>query len=136
MLSVLLLSGGLGLFLSAVNVKLRDTMHMLELVLLAWFWMTPIVYPFMLIQQRGGVLAQLYKLNPMVWVVVTFQRALYNQAAPKSTSGPGRILILPPHEGFGFYAWHIGVVLAVSAVLFVAGLAYFGRVEGNFSEEL
>jgi ABC-2 type transport system permease protein len=136
LLSVMLFSGGLGLFLGAINVKLRDTMHLLELVLLAWFWMTPIVYPFMLIEQRGGLLAQLYKLNPMVWVVTTFQRAIYNQADPQSTSGPGKILILPPHEGFGFYAWHIGVVLVISAVLFVAGLMYFGRVEGNFSEEL
>ena len=32
--------------LSAINVYLRDTEHLLELVLLAWFWLTPIVYPY------------------------------------------------------------------------------------------
>ena len=30
--------------LGAINVYLRDTQHFLELALLAWFWVTPIVY--------------------------------------------------------------------------------------------
>ncbi len=34
--------------------------------------MTPIVYPFMLVVQKGGLLAALYKFNPIVWIVVTF----------------------------------------------------------------
>jgi ABC-2 type transport system permease protein len=136
LLAVLLLAGGLGLFLSAINVRLRDTEHMVELALLAWFWMTPIVYPFMLIAERGGLLAQVYKLNPLVWVVITFQRALYNQTTPESTSGTGVIKVLPPDAGFWYYAWHLGVVIGISAVLFTAALAYFGRVEANFTEEL
>jgi ABC-2 type transport system permease protein len=136
--SLLLLGAGLGLFLSAVNVKLRDTMHMIELALLAWFWMTPIVYPFMLVVQKGGLLAALYKFNPIVWIVVTFQRAIYNRAvAVKTTNGVKTITqILPVDAGFGYYAWHLAVVLVVSLVLFFLGLAYFGRVEGNFSEDL
>ena len=32
---------------------------------------------------------QLYKLNPLVWIVITFQRAIYNQPQPESTAGPG-----------------------------------------------
>ena len=36
----------IGMFLAAINVYLRDTQHLLELALLAWFWMTPIVYPY------------------------------------------------------------------------------------------
>ena len=34
------------IFLSAVNVYLRDTQHLSEVLLMAWFWATPIVYPF------------------------------------------------------------------------------------------
>ena len=42
----------LGVLLAAsLNVKLRDTAHFVELALLAWFWMTPIVYPY---ERRRG----------------------------------------------------------------------------------
>ena len=39
-------SPGLAILFSALNVYARDLQHLLELVLLAWFWMTPIVYPW------------------------------------------------------------------------------------------
>jgi ABC-2 type transport system permease protein len=138
LLTILLLSGALGLFLSAINVKLRDTAHMVELAMLAWFWMTPIVYPFMLIESRGGLLPTLYKLNPVLWVVLTFQRAIYNQTDPTTTVNGVKTTtaILPPDAGVSYYAWHLAAVFGVSLVLFVLGLAHFGRVEGNFSEEL
>lgn len=135
LLALVLLAGALGLYLSAVNVRLRDTTHMVELALLAWFWMTPIVYPFMLIADRGGFVAQVYKLNPLVWIVVTFQRAIYNKTVVKSP-GTAPIKILPPDAGIWYYAWHLALVGGIAALLFVAALAYFGRVEGNFSEEL
>ena len=48
-IALLLLTAGLGILLGAINVYLRDTQHFLELALLAWFWMTPIVYGFMTI---------------------------------------------------------------------------------------
>ena len=34
-----------GLLVSAFNVRYRDTQHLVGLGLLAWFWLTPIVYP-------------------------------------------------------------------------------------------
>ena len=43
----------------AINVYLRDTQHFLELALLAWFWVTPIVYGFMTDRPtRGGWFAK------------------------------------------------------------------------------
>jgi ABC-2 type transport system permease protein len=138
LLALVMLAGALGLFLGAINVKLRDTMHMVELALLAWFWMTPIVYPFMLIQEKGGLLALLYKLNPIVWIVITFQRAIYNQPEPESaaTGATGVVKVLPADAGIWYYTWHLALVGGLATVLFLIGLAYFGRVEGNFSEEL
>ena len=57
--------------------------------------------------------------------------------AVKTTDGVTTIThILPVDAGFGYYAWHLGVVLVVALGLFFLGLAYFGRVEGNFSEDL
>ena len=36
----------LAVFLSAVNVYLRDTQHLVEVVLMAWFWAVPGIYRF------------------------------------------------------------------------------------------
>src|SRR2546427_2531 len=44
--ALLILMAALVLFLSAANVYLRDIQHFVELALLAWFWLTPIVYLF------------------------------------------------------------------------------------------
>ncbi len=35
----------MSLLASALNVRYRDVQHLLEIALLAWFWLTPIVYP-------------------------------------------------------------------------------------------
>ena len=40
------------ILLSAVNVYARDTTHLLELALLAWFWLTPIIYRFELVADK------------------------------------------------------------------------------------
>lgn len=80
---VLLTSAG-AVFLSAANVYARDTQHFLELALLAWFWMTPIVYPWQLPADKlgeHGLSSSLTFLNPMIPVVTTLQRAIYGTDA-------------------------------------------------------
>ena len=42
----LVLSTALAIGLSAINVYLRDTQHLLEVLLLAWFWLSAIAYPY------------------------------------------------------------------------------------------
>ncbi len=46
LLACLVFAAGLAIFLSAVNVYLRDTQHLIEVVMTAWFWACPIVYSF------------------------------------------------------------------------------------------
>src|SRR5438105_4467824 len=70
LLTLLLFVAALGILLSAVNVYLRDTQHLLELALLAWFWMTPIVYQYRLVADRLHERAWLMFLNPLTAVVV------------------------------------------------------------------
>ena len=41
-----------------------------------------------------------------------------------------------PSYGAGWYAMMIGIVFVVSVVLFLLSLIVFGRLEGNFAEEL
>jgi ABC-2 type transport system permease protein len=135
LLALLLFAAATGVFLSAVNVYLRDTQHLLELVLLAWFWGTPIVYPYRQVADRLGHMAWVYRLNPVTPIVLTFQRAIYNKLEPVGKGG-GIVKILPPFAGQWWYLSQLLVVIGASAVLLCLALKFFGRVEGNFAEEL
>ena len=55
MVVLLLVAAAIGVFLSAANVYLRDVQHLLELALVAWFWMSAIVYPFKTISDELAV---------------------------------------------------------------------------------
>lgn len=132
----LLFTAAVAILLSAVNVYLRDTQHFLELALLAWFWATPIVYPFMLVGKRHDWWVKLYLCNPVTGFVLTFQRALYARldAPPSATSRYGNDLL--PHWsmlGYGGYLLAVGVF---SVALLMLALYVFGRLENNFAEEL
>ena len=122
---LLLLLAGLSLLLSAANVYLRDVQHLVELLLMAWFWGSPVVYQFSLVDDKLGDLSWLYLLNPVTPIVMVFQEALY-----------GTYLgALEPHS----ITWHLQTLGAVgvgSLVLFVIGFSVFRRLEGNFVEAL
>lgn len=130
LITLVVLTSALGVLLAAINVAMRDTQHFLELALLAWFWCTPVVYGYMLVGTRSGLAATLYKCNPVLWIVLAFQRALYNISFT-SDGAP----LLPTNSPWWF-GWHLLIVLGLSVVLFLVAMAYFGRVEGNFAEEL
>src|SRR5439155_965183 len=108
---------------------------LLELVLLAWFWMTPIVYPYRHVADRLGTKAILYRLTPITPIVLTFQRAIYNRLEPPGLNG-GKVNIPPVDKGPMWYLAQLAVVGVCSAVLFAFALRVFGRLEGNFAEEL
>jgi ABC-2 type transport system permease protein len=141
----ILLAGALAVLLSSVNVYLRDTQHLIEVILTAWFWACPIVYAF---QQNIGLklspkhLLWIYFLNPVTPLVLTFQRCLYGRVSPVALvrQPDGKIVrtvypVLPLHG----YLWYLSLdlgVLAIAVVLFLVALAVFGRLEGNLAEEL
>jgi len=137
LLVLLVLTGGLGILLSATNVYLRDTQHFLELALLAWFWVTPIVYAFMTIGRRpGGWFKYAWMANPVTPIVLIFQRAIYARLDnPKVPVGqPGHQIL--PHWGMGAYVGYLGYSFAFGIIMFAIGIAVFGRSEANFAEEL
>ena len=135
LLVLLLLRGAPGVSLAAINVYLRDTQHLLELVLLAWFWTTPIVYPYRLVADRLAEHSWIFRLNPVTPVVLTFQRAIYNRVEPIGFDGRP-VPVLPHDAGPLWYLIQLGVIGAVCVVLLVLALGLFGRLEGNFAEEL
>jgi ABC-2 type transport system permease protein len=141
LVALLLVTSSLGILLSAINVYLRDTQHFLELALLAWFWMTPVVYGFMTIGQRDNWETKVYMLNPVTPIVLIFQRAIYGQTSSTS-SGPGTgplknitSEILPDWAWSGYLAY-LGLSFAFGFVMLLIAVHVFGRVEANFAEEL
>ena len=135
LLALLLVACAFGIFLAAANVYARDTQHLLELVLLAWFWTTPIVYQYRLVADRLQENAWLYRLNPITPIVLTFQRAVYNKVEPLAGDGTA-IAVLPADAGVWWYLSQLGFVIVAASALLLVALTVFGRLEGNFAEEL
>ena len=138
------------MFLSAINVYLRDTQHLTELIVGAlWFWATPIVYTYTEIAKKLAahhIPTWLPLLNPLTDIVLVFQRAIYAKiygakvAAAATSLKPGAAALTGrqtlPTAGEWWYLWHVLVVLGVSIVLLYGAMTVFGRLEGNFAEEL
>ena len=139
---LVLLCTALAIDLSAINVYLRDTQHLLEVVLLAWFWLSAIAYPYGLIAKEltdkwGAKGEWLAALNPVLTVIITFQRTLYNPALPTQAEldDPNYVPVLPLHP-WTWYVTHLAIAGAVSLVLLYGALALFSRLEDNFAEEI
>ena len=135
------LSAGLGILLASVNVYMRDTQHLVTvLVGAAWFWACPIVYSF---QEAVATKLQvhhvewLYFANPLTPIVMTFQRVLYNRPGLVRLTTPAHVYKrLLPSWPATTYLWADAAVLGVALLLFYVAMVVFGRLAGNFAEEL
>src|SRR6266540_1416316 len=118
--------------LSGLNVRYRDTQHIVEVALMAGFWLNPIVYSVALVRDHlHGWAYLLYYLNPMAGIAITFQRALYAQDPVLPTGH--RVLADP---GYQFYLERLGLGAAVSGLLLLLGLRVYHRLSADFAEEL
>ncbi|HMK62490.1 MAG TPA: ABC transporter permease [Acidimicrobiales bacterium] len=149
LLAVMAFAATMAVFLSAVNVYLRDTQHLVEVVLFAWFWALPGIYAFSgpvhnklsnhrLFAIPGTHLIWVYFADPLVAPVMTFQRLFYNVNHPISTIPPHKPIVdgVLAHYSTLWYASSDLIVFAVSIVLLMGAMIVFGRLEGNFAEEL
>jgi ABC-2 type transport system permease protein len=135
MFALLVFTAALALLVSALNVRYRDTQHLLNLALLAWFWMTPIVYPGAFVYNKLAVhhpwLFRLFLINPMADIVFGFQRALYGHV---TAGNPPKPVLIP--VSIGWLAMLLAAVSAGSIVLLWLAWRTFFRLSGDFAEEL
>jgi lipopolysaccharide transport system permease protein len=104
---------GVSSALSAVNVRYRDVRYIVPFATQLWLFLTPVVYPITLLPSPWRTLAA---LNPMAGVVEGFRWAvLGSERAPWTL---------------------VGVSAGSAAILLIAGLAYFDRVERSFADVL
>ena len=102
---------GVGFWFSALNVKYRDIRYTVPFLAQLWFFATPVVYPTSIVPEQWRLL---FALNPMVGVVDGFRWGLLGK-----TSAPDATVFLS--------------IFAV-AVIFIAGLFYFRRMERTFAD--
>lgn len=142
LVALVLLASAFGVLFAAINVHFRDMTHLLGVAMNVWFWAVPIIYQYRLI--RDGVIGKhhnlewlfyLYRCNPIIPIVLTFQRAIYAVTSPVGTNGQVAH-ILPDHAGPWWYLWQLLLVIAFALVLFVFALRVFARAEGSFAEEM
>ncbi len=102
---------GVGLWLSALNVKYRDVKHVLPFLTQIWMFATPIAYSSSLVPQEWRFV---YALNPMVGVVEGFRWALVG-----TNTAPGPAIMAST---------------GAALVLLVGGAFYFRRMERFFAD--
>jgi lipopolysaccharide transport system permease protein len=111
---------GIGLTLSALNVYFRDIEHFLSILLMLWFYATPIIYPITQVLDNPRLSAApirtLYLLNPMVHFVEAYRAIFYHLRMPEADT--------------------ILYMFLSAAVSMALGLWIFHRVEARFAEEL
>src|SRR4051794_38540000 len=108
---VVLAALGIGILLSAVNVKYRDVQSGIPLLVQLWLFASPIAYPVTLVPEAYRVV---YAINPMVSILQAFRWAVIGTEPPTLAM--------------------VAVSTAAAAAMFAVGLAYFRRTERTFAD--
>lgn len=103
---------GVGLWLSAINVKYRDIRYVVPFLIQLWLFASPVVYSANLLPEQFRAV---YGLNPMAGVIEGFRWALLGTAPPSS------LIVLSS---------------AMVTAILVSGAFYFRRNERGFADVL
>ena len=117
-----LLVMGLGFILSGLYVFFRDVEHIVGVAILAFFFLSPIIYPLAWVLKKvdegfiAGWIYKVYLLNPIASLVTLFRKGFLGTDLPKEAT-----------------FW---VSLGLCVVIFEAGILIFNRLEPYFADEL
>jgi lipopolysaccharide transport system permease protein len=106
-----LLTLGGAWFVASLGVFVRDTAQALALILMAWMYLTPIIYPETLVPERFRALVD---FNPFAPLVRSYRNILLEGTPP---DWPG-----------------LAYVTACGLVAFVLGYWWFARTRKNFAD--
>jgi lipopolysaccharide transport system permease protein len=112
-LTLVILALGIGLILGVVNVFLRDVGQVIPIILQAWFWFTPIVYPESIIPEAYR---HLLNLNPIYPFVSAYHQILVYNTAPQMGD--------------------IALIAVIAIALMVLSLFIFRRASGEMVDVL
>jgi len=87
--SLILFTLGCSFFLAMANVFFRDMAHILQVILQAWFYFCPILYPLDFIPEQYQIL---FRLNPLLYPLNGFRLAIYYGMLPSPQSAAVSLL--------------------------------------------
>lgn len=102
---------GVGLWMSALNVRFRDVRYVVPFLTQIWMYASPVIYGVSIFPKS---LQWLIALNPMVGVIDGFRWTILGRGLPN----------------YGVFA----TSYAIAIVLVLGGLAYFKHVERGFAD--
>src|SRR6266568_6377207 len=73
LLGLVLFALGCSFFLAMANVFFRDVAHILQVIISAWFYVSPVIYSLDLLPARYRLF---FRLNPMVYLLNGFRLAI------------------------------------------------------------
>ncbi len=106
-----LLTLGVVLLASAVNVRFRDVRFIVPIAMQLWMYATPIIYPLSLVPQFWR---PLYMLNPMVGLIEAYRMVALKGQWPDP--------------------WSLSFAILISVSIFVVGWNSFRRMEVEFAD--
>jgi ABC-2 type transport system permease protein len=112
---------GLALIVSSLQVVLRDVKYIVELLLMAWLYLSPGFYSLAMVANFSEKFLKLYVLNPFVGLFSLYRIALLKGFAKTLPSGVN-IYILS--------VWTVIVCITV----FLLGFLIFKKYEPRFSD--
>jgi len=104
---------GLSLMLSALNVYYRDVSHFVEILFMAWIYLTPVIYSFSMIPEKYRIFLM---LNPMTLVVELIRDTTIRNVFPDL-----KFLL---------------ALLVVSSITLVVGQSVFTKLERDIAERI
>jgi lipopolysaccharide transport system permease protein len=109
----LIVTLGVSLWFSAMNVIYRDVGHILPFLTQIWFFATPIVYSASVVSKKWQII---YALNPLTGVVEGFRWSLL---------------------GVHSLPWQLlAISSGIAIILLITGLVYFRNMERTFADEI
>ena len=129
LLTQMVFSLGLGLIVATLHTFYRDTAMILEVGLLAWFFLTPIFYPFERLGTRTELFGIVFNqarlmrwLNPMASIVDSYRTVLWGNVGGNGPSAMDPLALLR--------------TFITAVLIFIIGYIVFSRSEFLFGEKL
>jgi ABC-type polysaccharide/polyol phosphate export permease len=125
-------TAGVSMLFAAANVYFRDLQELMPVLLLGWFYATPIIYPLAFVEAgEARAFLPLIQANPMTWFTEFFHHTLYGTAilGEEGTAGVGAGPAIPDLQAFLVCAaWALGAL--------ALGVLVFDRLSPSFAKEV
>jgi len=104
---------GLSLFFAAANLFYRDVKHVLNLIVMTWMYLTPVMYN---VETFPARLRWIFQINPMAVFVNAYRQTLLGNGMPNFRS--------------------LAIGLGLSLIVCAGGYTFFKKLEGHFADSV